>query len=46
MELIWGKVMEEKERAEKKKRDYGGERERERERRPFLGSETGIECYI
>ena len=45
MELIWGKVMEEKERAEKKN-VIMAERERERERRPFLGSETGIECYI
>ena len=52
MELIWGKSMEEKQRAEKNM-NHGGERERERERDRerdvdnffFFGLEIGLECY-
>ena len=49
MELIWGKSMEEKQRAEKNM-NHGGERERERERERdveifFFGLEIGLECY-
>ena len=45
MELIWGKSMEEKQKAEKNM-NHGGERERERETQTiFFGLEIGLECY-
>ena len=43
MDLIWGKSMEEKERA-KKNMNYGGEIERENVDH-FFGLEISIECY-